>query len=348
MLSTPLLASLAAAYPNTQIDYLVTEGCQEVLARNDRVRKVFTLAKKRGFFSHIFGKLALLFKLPRYDLVFNLSSSKFGVTIGILTRAKITSFATKSRLHNRFVSRLVKRDWDSKHVVLQGLDLLLPTQPRLSKCEFWVKTEAKNLPLHKNLPNQTQVKCEFIQAFREKFLVDLPPKFILFCVTASNIAKSPGVEFFANLANFVEGLGFAVVVSGAANECEEVEKFCQRCNTSPLNLCGKTSLEELAFLGFCAQFYIGNDTATQHICAAVGTRCVGIFADTPIYNWGAWDEKSYPLNDRSLVLGAHAALKIALQNQRNDGLFPNCSKQELDALEAEAKKTILLFCQNQI
>jgi heptosyltransferase-3 len=59
-----------------------------------------------------------------------------------------------------------------------------------------------------------------------------------------------------------------------------------------VNMAGKLSLAESAFLISRAKYYVGPDTAVTHMAAALGTPTVALFGPSNPVKWGPWP-KSY-------------------------------------------------------
>jgi lipopolysaccharide heptosyltransferase I len=84
-----------------------------------------------------------------------------------------------------------------------------------------------------------------------------------------------------------------VVLTGAANERDAIEKIAQGCR----NLAGQTDLLELASLYRQCAVVITNDSGPMHLAAAVGTPVIAIFGPTDPALTG-------PYGDRHTVLRA--------------------------------------------
>lgn len=76
LLVTPVISSLRQNYPQAQIDVLLYQETQEMLASNPELSTLFAIDrqwKKQGTRAHLGHELALLrrLKAQRYDLVVN-------------------------------------------------------------------------------------------------------------------------------------------------------------------------------------------------------------------------------------------------------------------------------------
>jgi ADP-heptose:LPS heptosyltransferase len=79
----------------------------------------------------------------------------------------------------------------------------------------------------------------------------------------------------------VEARGAGVVAVGAPEDVRFVDEFLARMAPTPvLNLCGRTTLPQLAALAGEVDVLVSNDTGPLHLAAAAGTRVVGVYTCT--------------------------------------------------------------------
>ncbi len=108
------------------------------------------------------------------------------------------------------------------------------------------------------------------------------------------IAFMPGAEFgpskqwpakyFGELAIRFKQQGYNVYIFGSPNDKTMGEEIVQAAKGDAINLCGKTSLEEVTDLLSLAKVAITNDSGLMHIAAAVGRPIVAIYGSiTPKY-----------------------------------------------------------------
>ncbi|WP_431285292.1 glycosyltransferase family 9 protein [Humitalea sp. 24SJ18S-53] len=100
--------------------------------------------------------------------------------------------------------------------------------------------------------------------------LDLPPRFVLLVPGAS--AGRPGKRWpVQNFADLARALPLPVVVIGSKAEAPLARAI------GGIDLCGRTSLRELAAIARQATVCIGNDTGPVHLAAAMGTPTVALF-----------------------------------------------------------------------
>lgn len=87
---------------------------------------------------------------------------------------------------------------------------------------------------------------------------------------------------FAEVARraFVER-GAGLVAVGAPEDCAGVEELVRRLDPIPvLDLCGRTTLPQLAALAEASDLFLSNDTGPLHLAVSAGARVVGVYTCT--------------------------------------------------------------------
>jgi len=80
--------------------------------------------------------------------------------------------------------------------------------------------------------------------------------------------------------------GMSLVLIGAVDEHERSRRCGEHWSSKVLNLCGTCTPRQSAAVLARARLFIGHDSGPMHLAAAVGTRCVAIFAArTPPGQW---------------------------------------------------------------
>jgi ADP-heptose:LPS heptosyltransferase len=106
-------------------------------------------------------------------------------------------------------------------------------------------------------------------------------------------------ERYASLGqHLIEKMGAYPIIFGGLEDRESGNRLIKKWG-SGANAAGTLNVRQAAAaLSFC-RLFIGNDTGTMHLAAAVGTQCVAIFSDR--YFPGCW----YPYGSQHLVLRHH-------------------------------------------
>lgn len=85
-------------------------------------------------------------------------------------------------------------------------------------------------------------------------------------------------EKYSELAQSLSIDGLVPVLLGGASEVKILEKISMECPQA-VNLCGQTSLLQIATLARQAKLCVGNDTGPMHLIAAIGCQTVVLYGD---------------------------------------------------------------------
>jgi len=96
-------------------------------------------------------------------------------------------------------------------------------------------------------------------------------------------------ERFAQVAAALGAQGWQVALTGTDDEAALAAAVWRGCAMRPANLCGRTSLGELAALASRCRLVICNDTGMSHVAAAVGTPSVVIASGSDARRWAPLD-----------------------------------------------------------
>ena len=91
-------------------------------------------------------------------------------------------------------------------------------------------------------------------------------------------AKCWPLDYFAALAAKLEDAGYAVWILGSNKDHEAGEAIA--AGSSAINLCGRTSLEDVIDVLAACEQAVSNDSGLMHIAAAVGIRVHGIYGSS--------------------------------------------------------------------
>ena len=127
----------------------------------------------------------------------------------------------------------------------------------------------------------------------------------LFVINPCAVAKSKNwrnwhAEGYAAIADLVSTRhDMRVVLTGGNSplETEMAEKILSSCNSAePLNLIGKTGIDELVAVLQLADMVIAPDTGPVHIASALGTDTIGLYAATNPDRAGPYNHLSFVVN----------------------------------------------------
>ncbi len=282
LLSTPVIRSMRMAWPQSQIDVLVFEHTEGILLRNPDIDRILTVPARPGFWEH----LRLILRLfRRYDLALTTllgDRPTLYAWIAGKTRIGMQDGSNKERWKQHFLSRWATFDHVKTHTVLTNLGLidLLGIRRSHEVVVAWNPSDESSVA--GLLP--------FDIAIEPFAVLHLSPKFSY---------KMWHLNGWVELAQWLEKNGIRSVLTGssAPEELEYVGQIFRSMPASTVNMAGKLSLAESAFLISRAKHYVGPDTALTHMAAALGTPTVALFGPSNPVKWGPWP-KGY-MEDRN-------------------------------------------------
>ena len=323
LLTTPLIRSLKEAWPNAAIDVLVFAGTEGVLVANPDIRRVITIAERPRLLQH----LAQLWRIARrYDVALSAVPSDRPTLYAWLAgrwRAGLVIDERKHRWKTWLLQRWIPFDDLNTHTVLMHLALVstLAIAPRFDVVAAW---RPQDRPLL-----EQQVPFSLVQPY---VVLHLFPKF--------NYKMWNSIAWIET-AGWLQAQGFHIVLTGGTDsaELEYVAKIARDIGNA-INLAGKLTLSQAAYLLAHARLYVGPDTALTHIAAALGVRVVALYGPSNPVKWGPWPagyanaanpwrrHGSQRVNNVTLIQGQSACVPCLKEGcDRHIGSYSECLQQ---------------------
>lgn len=285
LLTTPVINTLRQNYPYAQIDILLYQETQDMLASNPALSQIFVIDrqwKKQGTKAHLSHEWRLIRQLraQRYSLVINLADQWRSALLSRLTGAPIRlGFDFPKRrgfLWRHCHSQLVSvAEHQHLHTVEQNLSLLQPLGlPNLSQ-QVTMSYSAQDW--------QTSQQLLIQHGIKERYIVVQP--------TSRWFFKCWSEEKMAATISALQADGHQLVItSGPDNkELQMVKQILEQCpQPGIVSLAGQLTLRQLAALIDHAKLFIGVDSVPMHMAAALQTPCVALFGPSKLTFWRPW------------------------------------------------------------
>jgi heptosyltransferase-3 len=277
LLATPVVRSLKRAYPECRVDALVFAGTEPALAGNPDLTRVLTVAARPSLAAHL-GFLARLAR--RYDLA-----------LSLVPGDRPTFYA---RLAGRFSAGLV-------------IDTLKHAWKRLV-LDRWVPFD--ELDTHRVIMHLRLVEALGVAPVAE-VVVPADPDAARAALARHGVSGAyavvhPFAKFSYKLwhddgwvetVRWLAGRGLRVVVTGGPDAGERARCEALAGRTGAVNLAGALSLAATASVIAGAAVYVGPDTVTTLVAAALGVRTVALFGPSDPVKWGPWPQAHRALED---------------------------------------------------
>ncbi|MCX7199858.1 MAG: glycosyltransferase family 9 protein [Proteobacteria bacterium] len=269
LLTTPLIASIRAAWPDAVLDVLVFAGTGGVLAGLPGIDAVIEVRERPRPLEHarLLRRIAL-----GYDLALSTIPGDRPTLYARLAGRRAIGVQLDGGKHlwkRRLLSASVPHDDTGTHTVLQNL--------RLADALGIARLHAVQVP-----PGAELAPALDAELARAPFVVVHPwPRFRY---------KMWHDSGFVDFGHWAHAHSLRIVLSGgsAADEQAHVRALQGRMPPGTLDLAGELSLAQLAGVLRRAALYLGPDTVVTHMAAAVGVPTVALFGPSNPVKWGPW------------------------------------------------------------
>ena len=267
VLTTPVIRALRRTFPDARIDYVTKRQFTELLHGNPGLNTVHAYDSRAGFAG--LRALGKQLREQRCDLLVDLHSN---------LRTRVLQLLIRPRRTVRYSKHLLRRTL----LVKGGLNLYprpiiqMPDRYLRPLKKLGVKNDDAGLELFPSDAHRATVAELFRQhhVSDDEWVVGLGP-------IASFPLKQWPVERFAEVGQeLVTRYRARIILFGGPVDVGQVQSLAAHIPNHPIVLCGEFSMmESAAALERCALF-VGNDTGTAHIAAAMGCKVVSIFGPT--------------------------------------------------------------------
>ena len=287
VMTIPALRELRRIFPDAHITLHTRAWAEGIFKDADFIDEILSFQNEKPIVKTIHNQAKVLQK-HQFDLavVFtNSFESALLVKLGKIPER--IGYAKEAR--GVLLTEAVKiPDWkNKKHEIFYYLNLVA----EIEKKYFETQTVLDKTPRFE-LEISEQRKTE-AREILEQNGVDLTKKTVAFVAGSTNSrAKRWKVENFALLNDKIQQKRNAnVILLGAKNELDVAFEVSENAEIKPVNLTGKTTIDQAtAILSICDAL-IANDTGPAHISAALGTKTFVIFGPTNPETTQPWNSE---------------------------------------------------------
>jgi len=291
VMSVPALRRLRAAFPDSRI-VLHTRSWADGLFRDaDFIDEIVTYDPKRWRIQDIYDNSRFL-KDDNYDLAILLPNSFESAITAALSRIPRRIGYNKDSRGLLLTDPIAVPEWKSRrHEAFYYSNLIGEVERRvlghfdpdyeLKYAEIGVSTE----------------RIAEARAFLADNGVDLSRPVAAFGAGSTNSnAKRWPVERFADLADRLIGeRNMNVILLGSKNEAEINQRLVSLSRYMPIDLSGRTSLDEAVGVLAASDLMVTNDMGLAHVAPAVGVRTLVIFGPTD-------PQTTSPFSDKAAII----------------------------------------------
>ncbi len=291
LLTVPVFRALRENFPDAHITTLVNSGTEDVLTGNPLIDEIIVferdIKKKNPLRRYLMELLFLRQNRARgFDMTVDLTSGDRAAIISFFSGARYRLAYDPVRdgfLGKRYsYTHLAKKD-GSQHIVLQNLAVIK---------QFGISTE--NLAVDIFIPDKDRVFVK--EVFNEHGIAE-SDTVVHIHPTSRWLFKCWKDEYMAEVITRLVEQGIKVVVTSSPDkrELDKARRILSLCSSLVtrhssllIDLCGKTTIKQLAAVSKASTLFFGVDSAPMHIAAAVGAPVIALFGPTEAQIWGPW------------------------------------------------------------
>jgi len=273
VLATPLIEKLHTFFPESQIDFLLRKGNENLLFNHPFITNLLVWDKKKNKKKNLFLIIKQI-RINKYDYVINLQRFASTGIITALSGGKTKIGFNKNPFSFLFTKRIKHEIGNGKHEVERNIELISDITDK-SICK------PKLYPTDNDFQVTSQYKSQ---------------PYICIAPTSVWFTKQYPKEKWIELINQVDPTYQIYLIGGPddANACNEIISLSKRTNL--INLCGKLNFLQTSALLVDAKMNYVNDSAPMHMASAMNAAVTAIFCSTiPSFGFG-------PLSDNSRII----------------------------------------------
>jgi ADP-heptose:LPS heptosyltransferase len=297
LFTTALIRAIKESYADSFIGYWCNQRVCDILKNNPRIDIIFALSRGdlkkiyrqskfagiREFFSLLCG-----IKRQRFDILLDFSlDHRYSLIAKIIGIKERVGFNYKNR--GRFLTDKINIEgYNGKHVVEYYLELL---------DLIGVRAKAANLEL--SILQDCRIKGKGILAEygagEKDLIIGIAPGAGASWGLDARL-KHWSAKSFGQLADrIIDDFRAKIVILGDESEKPLADTIINNMHNKPINLAGKTTLEELCGIIDNLQVLVANDGGPLHIAVALARRTVSFFGpvDPKVYGPYPPDEKRH-------------------------------------------------------
>jgi heptosyltransferase-3 len=291
LLTTPLIHTLKTGWPQTNIDVLVFENTRDILTNHPDIHKIISVPTGISTLQ----KLKWLMSMWRkYDLSISaLPSDRATIYAWLTGKFRIGLLEEKANQgwKKNLLNNWIAFDNINTHTVSMTLKLsnLFGLPPQFNVGVAWTKND-------KNIVDG-MLKSNAIQENQTYAVLHTYPKFSY---------KMWNTEGWLNLVEWLNQQNIKTILTGSKdlNEIQYIKELLIKLPATTLNFSGQLNFAQMAYLLTKATVYIGPDTVTTHLAAAMGTPTLALFGPSNPVKWGPWPKGCHEERSPWQMVGA--------------------------------------------
>ena len=267
----PVSYAIKETYPRAKLTWVVEPPAYDILKDNPYIDNIIIFEKKKfksfkGFLKN-YGPFNKILRGDKYDASLDLQGLFKSAAIAWSAKAPIRLGTCNMREMSNKVSKPVIGPHAKGHIVERYLDVVR---------ELGCKVEKVVFPM-----NISERDAQAAIGAMEQAGAHMENPYVVLAVGANWPNKRWPTRFYARLSDWLYNLKIIpVIIGGGAMDGQLAADIESMAEIPPINLVGKTSLKQLAYVIQNAQAVVGGDTGPVHLAAGLGTKTVMVMGPT--------------------------------------------------------------------
>jgi heptosyltransferase-1 len=267
----PVAYAVKEQFPEAKITWVVEPPAFNLLEGNPYIdeNNLFENKNFKKFAGFVKGKrpIAARQREKKYDIAFDLQGLFKSAAIVWLSRAQIKLGCCNMREGSNHISKPVIGPHAKGHIVERYLDVARSVGCKVDKVQFPVGITSRDEEVAGKLMQQAGTSIE--------------NKYVVLAVGANWPNKRWPTKYFAQLVDWLYNKNIIPVIIGGGTTDERLaDEIEAAAEIPPINLVGKTTLRQLAYITKKSKAMFGGDTGPVHLAAGLGVPTVMVMGPT--------------------------------------------------------------------
>lgn len=267
----PVSYALKETFPDAKVTWVVEPPAYDLLTNNPYIDHIIVFEKKKfksinGFFEN-FPAFSAELKKIKYDVVLDLQGLGKSAVIAWMSGAPLKLGCSNMRELSKWVSKPVCGSNQNGHIVERYLDVVRALGCKVEKVVFPVEITEKEADIATKLMRQAGMNSN--------------NPYVVLAVGANWANKRWPTKFYAALVDALYSKEIIpVVIGGGVIDSRLVAEINEKAEIPAVDLVGKTTLKQLAYMIKNAKVVVGGDTGPMHLAAGLGKPVVMLMGPT--------------------------------------------------------------------
>lgn len=281
----PIGHALKQLYPQSRITWIVEKPAYDLLTNNPYIDEImiFEKAKYKSFYGllHHSHELSGILHSKHFDLAIDLQGLFKSAAISWLSGANERLVYCNARELSDWVGKRVCGEFSDRHIVDRYLDVVRHLGGNIQEPDFTIKI--------------TNEEAQLSHTIATKAGFDLNQAYVVLAPGTNWPNKCWPLPHFSTLSNKLTAMNVIPVIVGGPGDQRLAAEISANTTIPPVDLTGKTSLKQLAYIIQQAKAFVGGDTGPMHLAAALKTPTVAMFGPTDVNRNGPYGKNNIVL-----------------------------------------------------